>query len=231
MSRVGANDDGFVVIPAGWFLMGSLDGQADEQPVHRVWIDAFEMAAFPVTCTAYREFLEATGHTPPRDWDRLARELLPVVGVSWHDTQAFCGWLGREGHPPRLPTEAEWERAARAGVDGARYPFGDDIPAWIPDGGRGPLAGPWQVTLGEPNAYGLFGIGANVHEWCADWSDGNYYARGPERNPTGPASGTRRASRGGSWRHATTISRCAARSRIDPSFRYTDYGFRLARGL
>jgi formylglycine-generating enzyme required for sulfatase activity len=85
------------------------------------------------------------------------------------------------------------------------------------------------VTLGPANAYGLLGIGANVHEWCADWYGGAYYTVSPDWNPSGPIDGTRRASRGGSWRHAITISRCAQRSRLDPSFRYTDYGFRLAR--
>jgi formylglycine-generating enzyme required for sulfatase activity len=87
------------------------------------------------------------------------------------------------------------------------------------------------VTLGPPNGFGLYGIAANVHEWCADWHDRGYYAVSPPLNPQGPASGVRRASRGGSWRHAITISRCAARSKIDPAFRYTDYGFRTARSL
>jgi formylglycine-generating enzyme required for sulfatase activity len=85
------------------------------------------------------------------------------------------------------------------------------------------------VRLGEPNGFGLMGIAANIHEWCADWYASDYYAISPERNPPGPPRGTRRASRGGSWRHAVTISHCATRSRIDPSFRYTDYGFRVAR--
>ena len=105
------------------------------------------------------------------------------------------------------------------------------MPAWIPEGGRGPLPAPWPVTLGEPTVFGLYGIAANVHEWCADWHDRGYYAVSPGVNPQGPASGVRRASRGGSWRHAVTISRSAARSKIDPSFRYTDYGFRTVRSL
>ena len=87
------------------------------------------------------------------------------------------------------------------------------------------------MTLGAPNAFGLFGIAANVHEWCADWHAADYYASSPADNPAGPPAGRRRASRGGSWRHAVTISRCAARSKIDPSFRYTDYGFRTVRSL
>jgi formylglycine-generating enzyme required for sulfatase activity len=221
----------FVQIPAGWFLMGDDAGQDDERPVHRVWVDAFEMAPYPVTRAEYARFLSATGHDTPRDWGlpNLSDPSLPVVGVSWHDAVAYAAWQSRGGPLCRLPTEAEWERAARGGVDGARYPWGDAIPGWIPEGGRGPLPGPWPVTLGEPNGHGLHGIGANVHEWCADWYDGGFYATSPDVAPCGPPHGVRRASRGGSWRHAITLSRCGARSRLDPSYRYADYGFRLVR--
>jgi formylglycine-generating enzyme required for sulfatase activity len=208
--------------------MGSVEGQDDEAPVHGVTLDAFELAIAPVTRAEYGTFMHATGHPPAREW--LAPEFqqpdLPVIGVSWLDAMAYCTWRG----DARLPTEAEWEWAARGGREGERYPWGADIPPWIPDGGRGPLRSPWPVTLGTPNGYGLFGIAANVHEWCADWYARDYYAVSPPANPRGPAAGVRRASRGGSWRHAVTISRTAARSRLDPSFRYTDYGFRIALG-
>lgn len=207
--------------------MGSLDGQEDEAPVHDVTVDAFELAVYPVTRAEYDAFLRATRYPEPRDWH--AAEFLPLdypaVGVSWDDAQAYCAWRGGE----RLPTEAEWERAARGGVEGQRYPWGDDVPAWIPAGGRGPLASPWPVTLGEPNGFGLFGIAANVHEWCADWHAHGYYSQSPRLNPQGPPGGIRRASRGGSWRHALTISRTSARSKLGPTLRYTDYGFRVAR--
>lgn len=211
--------------------MGSDAGQDDERPVHRVHVDAFQMSIFAVTRGEYAAFLAGTAHEHPRDWHGAAFQGndLPAVGVSWHDAVAYCAWRARHGSPERLPTEAEWERAARGGIDGLRYPAGDEIPAWIPSGGRGPLNGPWPVTLGIPNAFGIVGIAANVHEWCADWHDRGYYIQSPPSNPTGPASGARRASRGGSWRHAVTISRCSARSKLDPSFRYTDYGFRTAR--
>jgi sulfatase modifying factor 1 len=221
----------FERVPAGGFLMGSDAGQDDERPVHHVQVDAFEMATYPVTRAEYAAFMAATGHEAPRDWTdpAFAGDDRPVVGVSWHDAAAYCGWRARAGRAERLPTEAEWERAARGGVEGAAYPWGNEIPAWIPERGRGPLPAPWRVTLGEPNAFGLYGIAANIHEWCADWHDRGYYAVSPRANPRGPEAGLRRASRGGSWRHAITISRCAARSKIDPSFRYTDYGFRTVR--
>ena len=210
--------------------MGSHDGQDDEKPVHQVWVDAFDMAVYPVTEAQYARFLRATGHEAPRGLGAgPSPPDLPVVGVSWLDAQAYCAWRTETGRTMRLPTEAEWERAARGGIDGVRYPWGDEVPAWIPDAGRGPRPGPWPVTIGEPNAFGLYGIAANVHEWCQDWHGSGFYSHSPERNPVGPASGVRRVSRGGSWRHAVTISRSAARSKLDPSFRYTDYGFRVAR--
>ena len=154
---------------------------------------------------------------------------LPVTGVSWLDGQSYCQWQTTQGDPMRLPTEAEWEYAARGGLEGAQYPWGNEIPLWIPEGGKGPLPGPWPVTLGEPNGYGLFGIGANIHEWCADWHSAAYYAESPGLNPSGPPSGVRKTSRGGAWRHAVSVSRCAQRSKIGPSYRYTDYGFRVVK--
>jgi formylglycine-generating enzyme required for sulfatase activity len=223
----------FERVPAGSFLMGSDAGQDDERPVHRVAVDAFEMAVYPVTRAEYGAFMAATRHDAPRDWNdpAFAGDDVPVVGVSWHDAAAYCGWRTRNGSAERLPTEAEWERAARGAVEGAAFPWGNQIPDWIPERGRGPLPAPWPVTLGDPNPFGLYGIAANIHEWCADWHDRGYYAVSPAVNPRGPESGVRRASRGGSWRHAVTISRCAARSKIDPGFRYTDYGFRTVRSL
>lgn len=223
----------FVTVPGGWFLMGSTEGQADEQPVHRVWVDTFEMAVSPVTRQEYGVFVDATGRSVPREWDNPAFDMpdLPVVGVSWNDAVVYCLWHSSEGEEVRLPTEAEWERAARGHRTSGRYPEGDQIPGWLPNGGQGPLTAPWTVTLGPPNDFGIHGIGTNIHEWCADWHGRNYYDTSPARNPRGPESGVRRASRGGSWRHALTLSRNAARSKLDPTYRYTDYGFRVARTL
>jgi formylglycine-generating enzyme required for sulfatase activity len=224
----------FAPVPAGWFVMGSAAGQRDEAPVHRVWVDAFELAVDPVTRTEYARFREETGRAAPREWDnpRFADPELPVVGVSWNDAVVYCLWRSSQGETPvRLPTEAEWERAARGAQEGRDYPWGDAMPPWIPNGGRGPLDGPWPVSLGPPNDFGIRGIAANIHEWCADWHSRDFYERSPVRNPAGATHGIRRVSRGGSWRHAVTISRVAARSKLDPSFRYTDYGFRVARDV
>jgi len=221
----------FVTIPPGWFVMGSDDGQPAERPTHEVWLDRFQLARYPVTRREYVVFLDNTGHEPPRDWQnpQFAEDNLPVVGVSWRDAGAFCEWQSQHNEEVRLPTEAEWERAARGGVEGQTYPWGDEIPAWVPKQGRGPLESPWPVTLGTPNGFGLYGIAGNIHEWCSNWHGRDFYDTSPRVNPVGPGEGRRKASRGGAWRHALTMNRTAARSSLDPSFRYTDYGFRLAK--
>jgi formylglycine-generating enzyme required for sulfatase activity len=219
-------------IPAGWFRMGSDDGRDDERPARSVWVDSFELAVFQVTNGDYARFLGATGHRQPLEWENPAfsHPEQPVVAVSWFDAVAYCDWLSRvTGRNYRLPTEAEWERAARGGADGRLYPWGDDPPESLPDYARRWRTGPEPVGRAQPNAYGLHDMCTNVHEWCADWYAADFYAHAPVRNPAGPADGARRASRGGAWRHHIKVSRCAARSSIPPGFQYADYGFRIAR--
>ena len=225
-----------VFIPAGAFIMGDDTGRPDERPAHRVALSAFRIAVIPVTNEEYSAFLAATGHELPRFWQDPAfnHPRQPVIGVSWFDAVAYCDWLSSvQGGQFRLPTEAEWEKAALGGVDGAKYPWGDE--PFDGNGGRFQQDAPWEVGAAPANGYGLIDIGFNVHEWCSDWYDPAYYAVSPERDPQGPPSGdvtggrlpARRASRGGAWRHAVKVSRCAARSSIPPDYRYNDYGFRV----
>jgi sulfatase modifying factor 1 len=231
-SRSEFTEPRMVPIPEGWFRMGSEAGQDNERPVHRVWVDAFELSAYQVANAAYAQFLTATDHRRPLHWDdpNFNHPEQPVVAPSWFDAVAYCEWLSKlTGCRYRLPTEAEWERAARGGLDDRLYPWGDEPPESLPDYATRWKAGPEPVGHYAPNGYGLYNIGDNVHEWCADWYTADYYAVSPERNPQGPPKGTRRASRGGSWRHYTKVSRCAARSSIPPDFQYADYGFRVAR--
>ncbi len=222
------------LIPEGWFSMGCADGRDDEKPVHRVWVEAFELAAYQTTNSEYSRFLLATSHPTPASWGEpeFSDPRQPVVGVSWHDAVAYCMWLGLLcGKQFRLPSEAEWERAARGGVEDALYPWGNSPPEQLPDFAGRWKTGPEAVGLYRPNAYGLYDIGDNVHEWCSDWYDATYYAVSPNRNPQGPRNSSRRASRGGSWRHHIKVTRTAARSSIPPEFRYADYGFRVAASL
>lgn len=220
-----------IPIPAGWFSMGSELGQAAEFPIHRVWLDPFAMAATQVTVAEYARFLQATGNTPPPKFGdpSFSHPQQPVVAVSWFQAAAYCAWLSTTtGSPYRLPTEAEWERAARGGVEQLLFPWGNEPPASRPNYHTRWIAGPEPVAQSQPNRYGLYDMCENVHEWCSDWYDANYYAVSPDRNPRGPEAGERKASRGGSWRHQIKLSRCAARSSIPPEFQYADYGFRVA---
>jgi sulfatase modifying factor 1 len=222
---------GMVRIPEGWFWMGSDCGQDNERPVHRVWVDAYLLARCQVTNLEYGEFVHETGIAPPPFWQdsNFHHPRQPVVGVSWFEAVQYCEWLNRRSHLEyRLPTEAEWERAARGGREGKLYPWGDEPPQSLPDYAQRWSTGPEPVGNYAPNPFGLYDIGENVHEWCSDWYQADYYRGSPERNPRGPENGQRRASRGGSWRHHIKVSRCAARSSIPPEFHYADYGFRIA---
>ncbi len=217
--------------------MGCEEGRDDERPVHRVWTDAFEMAVYQVRNRDYEPFLQATGHPVPPNWvdPDFNDPDQPVVGINWIEATKYCAWLSTvTGRRYRLPSEAEWEQAARGGHEGWLYPWGNEPPHSQPEyqkrWGRD-VRGPLPVGQSEPNPFGVYDLCENVHEWCADWYRGDYYARSPERNPTGPESGERRASRGGSWRHHVKVSRCAARSSIPPLFQYADYGFRVVRDV
>lgn len=218
-----------VRIPAGSFVMGSSRGQENERPLHEVWVDEVHLARTPVTNREYGRFLDAFPERTPKSWGhpRYSHPDQPVVAITWFDAVAYCKWLTDvTGVPYRLPTEAEREKAARAGRDSA-YPWGEDVPRWATMQGYCSDR-PERVASSPPNDFGLYNMGDLVHEWCADWYDHDYYCVSPAQNPTGPDTGVRRASRGGSWRHAIKVTRCAARSSLPPDRMFTDYGFRVA---
>jgi len=220
-------------IPEGWFWMGSKAGQDNERPIHRVWVDAFQLAAYQITNREYEHFLRAPASQSPPLWNdpNFNHPGQPVVAVSWFDAMKYCEWLtAATGRRYRLPTEAEWERAARGNQEGKLFPWGDATPESLPDYAMRWKSGPEPVGRYAPNAFGLYDISENVHEWCNDWYQPDYYAISPDRNPRGPETGKRRSSRGGSWRHHIKVTRCAARSSIPPESHYADYGFRMACG-
>jgi formylglycine-generating enzyme len=211
------------VVPGGRFRMGADDGRDDERPAHLAEVDAFLLGATPVTRAQYAPFLAAGLADAPPWWTHAAFDgaQQPVVGVTWHEAEAYAAWLGEHAdRRARLPTEAEWERAARGGSETELTAAPEEVP-------EGALTGPWSVGRGQPNAYGLLDMGTIVHEWCADWYAPDYYVTSPVAQPRGPDAGTRRASRGGSWRHQRRWSPPAARSSLPPQSRYADYGFRV----
>ena len=220
-----------VLIPGGSFGMGNDAGRADERLAHHVTVEAFRAGLRPVSNAEFAAFVTATGHEVPlflQD-ERFAAPEQPVVGTSWHDAVAYCAWLSAETDMLyRLPTEAEREYAALGGLERADWPWGDAAPDSIPFCRElSALDRPHIPTTGCANGYGLLCMADNVHEWCSDWYGATYYTESPSEAPRGPESGKRRASRGGSWRHQIVFNRVSARSSLDPSFHYNDYGFRV----
>jgi len=248
----------------------------DEHPPHPVRITKpFYLGACHVTRGQFRQFVAGTRYKTDAEktekpgghgWDPdQKRSVLspkyswrytgfaqtddhPVVDVSWNDAVAFCKWLSRkEGHTYRLPTEAEWEYACRAGTT-TRYSSGDDPETLAEIGnvadatakGKFPdLEYTIKASDGylftapvgsfKPNAFGLYDMHGNAYQWCADWYGRDYYAASPADDPTGPDSGNYRVLRGGSWYRRPEWDRCAARNRLMPHFRFDDTGFRVAR--
>ena len=251
----------FVEIPAGEFMMGAADGEDDERPVRAVVLDRFHIAMHPVTNAQYAEFVRNTGHRAPdvRDlpsfvsptaeaaFRELAspyvwrggdlprdRGLHPVTLVTHADAVAYCVWLGtRLGRAVRLPSEAEWERSARGGVDGRRYPWGDEIDPsrsnFLPDSGLKRMRGTRPVGTFPANGFGLHDMTGNVWEWVADWYRPDAYGTLGGANPSGPVSGTMRVLRGGSWvTHDVLQLRCSYRHKVPPDTYAYSVGFRVA---
>jgi formylglycine-generating enzyme required for sulfatase activity len=211
-------ENNWVRIPAGSYVMG------EGPEAHEVELDAFEIGRYLVTVEEYARYVEEGGREP-EEWDKQSLyPNRPVVNVSWHDAKAYCAWAG-----VRLPTEAEWERAAR-GQEGRRYPWGNEEP-------NKERANYDETGIHAPTPVGLFPKGAtpdgicdlagNVWEWVADWY-GNY-PQGRQRNPSGPEKGEYKVLRGGAWGFNATYLRAALRIRNEPGSRYYDVGFRCAR--
>lgn len=232
-----------VLVPAGSFQMGA--GEDDkfavhrERPSHSVYLDAFSIDQYEVTTTRYAIFLHETKRHPPKYWSEQvprAHGIKPVIGVDWNDAQAYCEWTGK-----RLPTEAEWEKAAR-GTDGRKFPWGNVEPsqAFVNINGScepgdnsyryGELADVGSFERGK-SPYGVYDMAGNVWEWVADWYGEYYYQNSPERNPRGPSSGKYRVIRGGSCYRIPDNVRSANRYRYAPSTRLDELGFRCAQDI
>jgi formylglycine-generating enzyme required for sulfatase activity len=240
-----ALDASMVDVPAGEFLMGSDTGDIDERPERRVYLAAFAIDRFEVTNVQYQRFLLSTGHKPPQRWPERYAALLPdrdpywhgaeypagetmhpVVGVNWEDAVVYCAWADK-----RLPSEAEWEKAAR-GADGRMYPWGDE---WQPGkANSGETGSGYTQPVGTYRAgispHGALDMSGNAWEWVADPYDRQYYTYAPDHNPLGPESGTgERVLRGGAWDSAAEHLRVSYRNAthcFGPNYRA---GFRCAK--
>jgi len=213
-----------VLIPAGEFIMGSDEGDSDERPAHMVYLDGYLIDRTPVTWGQYVRFCEDTGREMPSEPGFPLDETHPVVNVSWYDAAAYCKWAGK-----RLPTEAEWEKAA-SGTDGRIWPWGNNgDPKKANTRGRGTT--PVGSYPAGASPYGVLDMAGNAWNWCADLYSAAYYTKGHDRNPRGPKGGQDRALRGGSWYDDQVDARCANRLQYDPTGLDDFIGFRGARDL
>ncbi|MGH7207631.1 MAG: formylglycine-generating enzyme family protein [Nitrospiraceae bacterium] len=228
-------DAPMVMIAAGEFAMG-VDGTIgldDERPRHMVWLDAYHMDLYEVTTSRYARFLAATGRTPPWLWDMVNLAVhgdRPVIGVDWNDADAYCRWAAK-----RLPTEAEWEKAAR-GTDERQFPWGNHAPttevANFAVGARfsysQALMPVGRYEKGK-SPFGLFDMAGNVWEWVQDWYKADYYVETPARNPTGPEEGQFKVLRGGSWSELPKYLLTYGRFKLPPTTQNSYTGFRCAK--
>ena len=227
---------GMVEVPSGAFEMGS-SVNADEMPIRHVQVDTFWMDEAEVTVEAYGACVEADACSEPLsgdscNWMVEGREIHPVNCVTWYQAEEYCRWV--EGGTRRLPTEAEWEKAAR-GTDAREYPWGDHpLPScsYVVMNGDGcdvvSTAAVGSKSLGD-SPYGAHDMAGNVWEWVSDWYSSSYDAAETD-NPTGPSEGTQRVLRGGSWLNPSTfVFRVAHRLEISPSYVNDGVGFRCAR--
>ena len=237
-------DPEMCLIPAGHFTMGSDTDLPNEAPAHKIYLDAYYIGKTEVTNAEYHQFWVENGgvgseHTPISyegefgTWPRLAKTKPnhPVIGVSWHSAVAYATWRGM-----RLPTEAEWEKAAR-GTNARRWPWGQTFTQrikgttvhaniWRPSGGHPQAVGAYRTGV---SAYGAHDMAGNVWEWVADWYSETYYRQSPDQNPKGPAVGSRRVVRGGSWLNRKMLARCSIRIGQYPAIGTSFIGFRLAK--
>jgi formylglycine-generating enzyme required for sulfatase activity len=223
----------WIDIPAGEFLMGDnfREGWPEERPVHKVYLDAYKVSKYEVTFEQYDIFCDNTGRSKPNDegWGRGNR---PVIHVSWHDGNDFCTWLSQKtGENIHLPTEAQWEKAAR-GTGQRMYPWGNNRPScsivnFNNCQGRTMPVGSYPQGVCP---YGAYDMGGNVWEWCQDWYDEDYYSYSPYSNPQGPTTGSLRIARGGDWPNDAFWCRTTYRKpHHPPGIKLNSLGFRLAR--
>ena len=230
-SQTDGLDQQMVLVPAGKFTRGSNHAE-DEKPARTIYLNAFYMDKYEVTVGQYARYLKVTDMEEPPDWSIMNQpehQRRPVVNVNWEDAVNYCKWAGK-----RLPTEAEWEKAAR-GTDSRIYPWGNEAPTRLhANYGRKDWDNHQALTpVGSFEAgkspYGSYDMAGNAWEWVFDWYGNDFYKKGPEKNPIGPAKGDTKVVRGGSWLYVPEFLRTSFRFNADPSGQQFGYGFRCAK--
>jgi formylglycine-generating enzyme required for sulfatase activity len=250
------NGADLIYVEGGTFMMGSDEGDSDEEPIHEVTLTYdYYIGKYEVTFDEYDLFCEDTGRNKPSDqgWGRWRH---PVINVDWHDAVEYCNWLSKKDNLPiaydhngnfldkygrrtndvtqvvgyRLPTETEWEYAARGGKYSTGYIYAghDNVKevAWYDDNSGGHTH---EVGTKEPNELGIYDMSGNVYEWCQDWYDRDYYEISPDTNPYNYKKGSSRVLRGGSWDSITYSVRVANRGSFSPGYADNSRGFRVCR--
>lgn len=229
---IGKDGAPMVLIPAGEFVMGSDKGDQDEAPVHRVYLHAFYIDKFEVTNGRFAKYVEAIQSEPPWGFSDKSTPVIhadrPVRWVNWMDAMGYCLWSGK-----RLPTEAEWEKAAR-GTDERIFPWGNDPPTpvhaiyGLKEGGAETVSVVGSHPMGQ-SPYGVQDMAGNLYEWVMDWYADNFYTNSPAINPRGPSEGTAKVQRGGSYLNTPYRLRSSFRTKGDPTEQDPNVGFRCAQ--
>lgn len=224
-----------VPVPGGSFMMGDnhFVGNSDEHPTHTITVDDFEIGKTEVTVLQWKYYCEQVKKELPEApaWGWVDDH--PIVNITWGEANAYCAWLSKDqGKEYRLPTEAEWEYAAKGGKNGKQYKYSGaqwpDTVAWYSSNSKNTTH---PVATKKPNELGIYDMTGNALEWCSDYYNNSYFTKAPQHNPKGPEAGTSRVVKGGAYSYNASICRTAFRNGFNPGLLRVQLGFRVVRSV